>query len=55
MPTVPVELEEGVADAINIDVVGCKQFVKITPTITGEATCAYAIALGDFDREPPLG
>ena len=55
VPTEPVELEEGVADMINIDVVGCKQFVKITPTITGEATCAYAIALGDFDREPPLG
>ncbi len=55
VPTVPVELEEGVADMVNIDVVGCKQFVKITPMITGEATCAYAIALGDFDHEPPLG
>lgn len=55
VPTEPIELTEDEADMINIDVVGCKQFVKITPTITGTATCAYAIALGDFDREPPLG
>lgn len=48
----PVALAKDGTYMLNIDLLGCKQFVKITPTITGTATCAYALALGDADQQP---
>jgi len=35
-----------------VDLLGCKEFVKIAATITGTATATYALALGDKDVNP---
>ena len=50
----PVALAEGGVYNLNIDMLGCKRFVKITPTIIGTATCVYALAVGDGDHHPVM-
>lgn len=49
----PVALETEGTYMIKLDVLGCKRYVRITPTINGTATCAYAVAIGDLANNPP--
>lgn len=53
------EIESGQELAIDIDLLGCKKFIKVTPTITfkggttpAAAGAGYAMVLGDPSESP---
>lgn len=37
---------------VNLDLVGCKQFIKVTVTAGGSAAATYALVLGDAAAQP---
>lgn len=43
----------GDTPAWNLDLIGCKRYIKITITAASSAAATYALALGD-PREPPV-
>lgn len=43
----------GDTPAWNLDLIGCKRYIKVTFTATGSAAATYALALGD-PREAPV-
>lgn len=49
---VDVPVAAGDIANFDIDLVGCKQFVKITVTAGGSAAATYAVALGDPQVAP---
>ena len=53
LTALPFALAENGEMMFKIDVIACKRYVKVTPVITGTATCAYAIAVGDLVHNPP--
>ena len=38
--------------AVDLDLVGCKQYIKVTVTPGGSAAATYALVLGDPSRMP---
>jgi len=48
----PISLAKNGVYQLNVDLLGCKRFVKVVPTIEGTATLAYALALGDNPTQP---
>ena len=38
--------------AVELDLVGCKQYIKVTVTPGGSAAATYALVLGDPARMP---
>lgn len=47
-----VTLTQDVTSLLPIDLIGCKRYIKITPELTGTASCTYALVLGDNDQSP---
>lgn len=47
------DIKEGEIANFDIDLVGCKRFIKITASLTGtDAAATYAVALGDSVEAP---
>ena len=48
----PMPLVEGAHHKIALNVTGAKQYIKLTPAVSGDATIACCVAIGDTTEYP---